>query len=92
MGSSKRLWLDHTKNGTPRGVPLNVDAIRVLDGQVGMHPIFCFTFQEEPIGLELTNPAWNTALDEAQMENFRCHDLRHTWASCRRNLEIRATS
>ena len=29
-------WLDQTKNGTPGGVPLNVDAAEVLENQVGM--------------------------------------------------------
>ena len=77
-------WLDHTKNGTPRGVPLNVDAVRVLAGQVGKHPIFCFTYKGEPIGWELTNSAWKTALAKAGIENFRFHDLRHTWASWHR--------
>ncbi len=31
-------WLDHTKNGTPRGVPLNSDAVEVLRGVVGQEP------------------------------------------------------
>ena len=77
-------WLDHTKNGTPRGVPLNRDAVRVLEGQVGKHPVFCFTYRGEPIGWELTNSAWKSALKKAGIENFRFHDLRHTWASWHR--------
>lgn len=28
-------WLDQTRNGTPRGVPLNSDTVAVLEGQVG---------------------------------------------------------
>jgi integrase len=42
-------WLDHTKNGTPRGVPLNKDAVEVLEAERGKHPVFCFTFRGEPI-------------------------------------------
>jgi integrase len=37
-------WLNQTKNGTPRGVPLNHDAVAVLEGETGKHPQFCFTF------------------------------------------------
>ena len=58
-------WLDQTKNGTPRGVPLNRDAVGVLRGQVGKHRRFCFTFRGEPIRYELTNSAWDTACEKA---------------------------
>jgi integrase len=30
----KTAWLDQAKNGTPRGVPLNRDAVAVLEEQV----------------------------------------------------------
>jgi integrase len=33
----KTAWLDRTKNGTPRGVPLNSDAIAVLEAECGTH-------------------------------------------------------
>ena len=32
--------LDHTKNGTPRGVPANRDAVAVLEGERGKHEQF----------------------------------------------------
>ena len=80
----RTAWLDHTKNGTPRGVPLNMDAVRVLEAEVGKHPLFCFTYKGQPIGWELTNTAWKNALKKAGIENFRFHDLRHTWASWHR--------
>lgn len=38
-------WLNRTKNGTPRGVPLNQDAVQVLKEQVGKHPRYCFTYE-----------------------------------------------
>jgi integrase len=80
----KTAWLDRTKNGTPRGVPLNHDAIAVLEAQRGNHPRFCFTYRGEPIGWDVTNTAWQTALRKAGITDFRFHDLRHTWASWHR--------
>ncbi|MBX9810953.1 MAG: site-specific integrase [Burkholderiales bacterium] len=77
-------WLDQTKNGTPRGVPLNRDAIAVLKGERGKHPQFCFTFRGKPIRYELTNTAWQTAVRKAELGDLRFHDLRHTWASWHR--------
>ena len=77
-------WLNQTKNGTPRGVPLNRDAVEVLRRQVGKHPQFCFTYRGNPIKWDLTNTAWETALKRADIEDFRFHDLRHTWASWHR--------
>ena len=53
-------WLNQTKNGTPRGVPLNRDAVEVLEAERGKHPVFCFTYRGEPIAWEMTNSAWHT--------------------------------
>jgi len=77
-------WLNQTKNGTPRGVPLNRDAVDVLEAERGKHPVFCFTYRGEPIAWEMTNSAWHTAIDKAGITDFRFHDLRHTWASWHR--------
>ena len=77
-------WLNRTKNGTPRGVPLNCDAVAVLEEQVGKHPQYCFTYRGEPIRWDVTNTAWQTALAKAGISDFRFHDLRHTWASWHR--------
>jgi integrase len=79
--SRQTAWLNQTKNGTPRGVPLNLDAVAVLQEQVGQHPDFCFTYRGKPIGWDVTNTAWHNALKKAGFEDFRFHDLRHTWAS-----------
>lgn len=77
-------WLNQTKNGTPRGVPLNRDALAVLEAQRGKHPRYCFTFRGEPIRWQVSNSAWLTALAAAGIKDFRFHDLRHTWASWHR--------
>ncbi|MBK9662085.1 MAG: tyrosine-type recombinase/integrase [Nitrosomonas sp.] len=80
----RTAWLNQTKNGTPRGVPLNLDAVIVLEKQLGKHPQFCFTYFGAPIRWEITNSAWHTALAKAGINDFRFHDLRHTWASWHR--------
>ena len=80
----RTAWIDQTKNGTPRGVPLNRDAVAVLEAERGKHPQFCFTFRGQPIGWELSNSAWVSAVQKAELEDFRFHDLRHTWASWHR--------
>lgn len=80
----KTAWLNQTKNGTPRGVPLNEDAVQVLREQIGKDLRHCFTYQGKPIKWELTNSAWYTALAAAGIKDFRFHDLRHTWASWHR--------
>lgn len=77
-------WLNQTKNGTPRGVPLNRDAVAVLEEQRGNDSRYCFTYRGKPITWEVTNSAWHTALAKAGIADFRFHDLRHTWASWHR--------
>lgn len=77
-------WLNQTKNGTPRGVPLNVDAVQVLREQIGKHPRYCFTHMGEPIRWQVSNTGWQRALERAGIKDFRFHDLRHTWASWHR--------
>lgn len=80
----RTAWLNQTKNGTPRGVPLNRDAVAVLEEQRGKHPRFCFTYKGRPIGWEITNDGWHNALKKADIQDLRFHDLRHTWASWHR--------
>lgn len=80
----RTAWLDHTKNGTPRGIPLNRNAVRVLEGELGKHPRFCFTYRGQPVRWELTNTAWVNATRRVALTDVRFHDLRHTWASWHR--------
>lgn len=82
--SRQTAWINQTKNGTPRGIPLNADAVEVLNEQVGKHPQVCFTYKGKPIGWELSNGGWHKALEKANIQDFRFHDLRHTWASWHR--------
>lgn len=82
----KTAWLNRTKNGTPRGVPLNGDAVHVLMEQQGKHARYCFTYESQPIRWQITNTAWLTALRRAGIKDLRFHDLRHTWASWHRQV------
>lgn len=61
-------------------VPLNGDAVAILQKQIGKHREVVFTFKGEPIE-QVSTAAWYKALGRAGIENFRWHDLRHTWAS-----------
>jgi integrase len=74
-------WLDHgtTKNGDGRGIPLNADAVSALESVQGQHPRWCFTYAGKRI--QYNSSAWDTAKRRAGIEDFRFHDLRHTWAS-----------
>ena len=80
----RTAWLAHTKNGTPRGVPLNRDAVRVLEEQKDKRSRLCFTYRGQPVRWELTNTAWQTGTRKAGLMDVRFHDLRHTWTSWHR--------
>jgi integrase len=77
-------WLNQTKNGTPRGVPLNRDAVAVLKAQQGKHGQYCFTFKGKPIVWQISDKIWRAAVRKAGFTDLRFHDLRHTWASWHR--------
>jgi integrase len=47
---------------------------------IGKHRDHVFTFKGQPVE-QLSTAAWYKALKRAGIENFRRHDLRHTWAS-----------
>ena len=75
-------WIhaDQAKGGRDIHVSLNSAAMSVLERQLGKHPGRVFTYRGKPIAWANTK-AWRSALVRAGIEDFRWHDLRHTWAS-----------
>lgn len=75
-------WVEahQAKAGKPIAVPLNADAMRVLRSQQGQHKEFVFVYEGNPV-LKAGGNAWRKALKRVGIEDFRWHDLRHTWAS-----------
>jgi integrase len=75
-------WIhpDEAKGRKAIAVPLNAEAVAILRGQIGGHLTHVFGFRGKPV-LQVSTKAWYQALQRAGIENFRWHDLRHTWAS-----------
>src|SRR3546814_8696789 len=76
-----------TKNGSALGVPLNEVALAVLQRQWGKHPTHVFTYRGNPLRSANTRK-WRAALKTCGIEDFRWHDLRHTWASWLRQNDV----
>ena len=75
-------WIhpDQAKANKAIPVPLNDNALAVLKARQGDHSQYVFTYKSNPIR-QCNTKAWKKALDRAGIDNFRWHDLRHTWAS-----------
>jgi integrase len=69
-----------SKTKKPIPVPLNSEAMQVLERQKGKNRDYVFTYKGNPV-TEVNTRAWRKALVRAGIKDFRWHDLRHTWAS-----------
>lgn len=78
----RHAWVhaDQAKGNKAIAVPLNKDAMFILEQCIGEHPTYVFTYKGKPIKA-IDNKIWKKALCRADITNFRWHDLRHTWAS-----------
>ena len=69
-----------TKSSKGRAVPLNDKALAVIKSLVGNHPASVFTKGGQPM-VSIDQVMWKRTCKSAGIENFKFHDLRHTWAS-----------
>lgn len=74
------IHADESKSKRSIPVPLNKQAIAILKAQIGKNLVYVFTYEGEPV-TRCNNHAWRKALNRAGINDFRWHDLRHTWAS-----------
>ena len=80
---TRRLaWIhpDQAKARKAIAVPLNAEAVILIRKQVVKHERYVFSYNGHHI-MQVSTKAWYKGLAAVGIEDFRWHDLRHTWAS-----------
>lgn len=79
---NRRAWIhpDQAKARKPIGVPLNDEAVAAIRRWIGRHQTHVFVRKGHPVQ-SWCSEQWNRQCARAGIENFRFHDVRHTWAS-----------
>ncbi|KJZ46020.1 site-specific integrase [Pseudomonas fluorescens] len=73
---------DTTKTNETRHIPMNTEALSVLERWKEQSPKHQFVFPGQDGGrLEDVKSAWLKLLERAKIEKFRWHDMRHDFAS-----------
>nr|WP_304607218.1 tyrosine-type recombinase/integrase [Legionella sp. MW5194] len=67
----RHAWVhpDEAKTKKAISVPLNDNAIAVLESRIGSHPKYVFTYNGQPIQ-QCNTKAWRNALKRAGIETF----------------------
>ena len=74
------IYLIHTKNGENRNVPMNNTVITTLK-EHSKHPGDYVFSGKEGLPLKNIDKNFKNLLKQSKIENFKFHDLRHTFAS-----------
>jgi integrase len=83
---AEKILVRETKNGEPRHVPMSRRCRWLLEKIAAKNPLAAWVFESEKrdgstaAALD-SKTAWRRALRLARIEDFRFHDLRHTFAS-----------
>ena len=74
-------YVKTTKNGQPKVLPLTGDVVNELTKFRQQDSSLIFNSEVKPNKAFCFNKQWKNALEFAEVDNFRFHDLRHTTAS-----------